>query len=207
MILGVLLKSDQLIVSLLLLLALTIGYIVGYNVEECELVVEAPIAGGIVVKLPDVELENIVLGINSLGKVKASSRVLFYYADIIRRESNRVGYDWRLVVSIIYVESKFNRLAVSSEGAIGLMQVKFNTARYTANTIGINICRDDLFIPEINIKIGIRYLKMMECKFGNMSTAIQAYWLGPTVVINGSDKMRHVNLIMSNYNMLCEGKI
>jgi hypothetical protein len=47
----------------------------------------------------------------------------------------------------------------------------------------------------------------MECKFGNMSTAIQAYWLGPTVVINGSDKMRHVNLIMSNYNMLCEGKI
>ena len=192
-------KSDQWIVSLLLLLSLTIGYIVGCDTEKDVAIVEAPITGGTVVKLPDIELEHIVQGINSLGELKASHRVLFYYANIIRRESNRVGYDWQLVVAMIFEESKFDKLAVSSEGAVGLMQVKPDTAKYIANTIGMSVCREDLFIPETNVKIGVRYLKSMEEQFGSVESALQAYWLGPTAVNNGIVKYGYVRRVMNSY--------
>ena len=45
------------------------------------------------------------------------------YDDIIRNYSDSIGWDWRLVASLIYQESRFNPSVTSPRGAYGLMQV------------------------------------------------------------------------------------
>jgi membrane-bound lytic murein transglycosylase F len=47
----------------------------------------------------------------------------------IKKESERIGWDWRLLASLIYQESRFNPEAVSWAGAFGLMQLMPITAK------------------------------------------------------------------------------
>ena len=47
----------------------------------------------------------------------------FPYREIIEEKAGNTGVDPRLVAALIYVESKFNHLAVSRKGAAGLMQL------------------------------------------------------------------------------------
>lgn len=57
----------------------------------------------------------------------------------------------------IWVESRFNPSAVSSAGAIGLMQLMTATARAIAKSIGLQTV--DFFNPKINVQLGSMYLK------------------------------------------------
>lgn len=50
------------------------------------------------------------------------------YDAIIKRESDKIGWDWRLVASIIYQESKFETYKESWAGAFGIFQFMPNTA-------------------------------------------------------------------------------
>ncbi len=50
------------------------------------------------------------------------------YDDIIKKESQTLGWDWRLVSSIIYQESKFETYKVSWAGAFGIFQFMPATA-------------------------------------------------------------------------------
>lgn len=45
------------------------------------------------------------------------------YDDLIRTAANKIGWDWRLMASIIYQESHFKPDLESSKGAYGLMQL------------------------------------------------------------------------------------
>jgi len=63
------------------------------------------------------------------------------------------GMDWRLIKCQIHRESAFNPNAVSSCGAIGLMQIMPATGQY------LGVSRAGLFEPETNLKAGITYLK------------------------------------------------
>jgi len=67
--------------------------------------------------------------------------------------------DWCLVKSQIRQESAFNPQAVSSCGAIGLMQIMPATGQY------LGVSRDKLFNPETNLKAGITYLKQQYDRF------------------------------------------
>ncbi len=60
--------------------------------------------------------------------------------------------DWQLIKCQIRQESDFKPDAISSCGAIGLMQILPETAR----ELGFN--REELFIPEKNLRAGITYL-------------------------------------------------
>jgi membrane-bound lytic murein transglycosylase F len=58
------------------------------------------------------------------------------YDDKIRKYSKLINWDWRLVSSLIYEESRFNPDLVSWAGAYGLMQlmpVTFNTLKIRKN--------------------------------------------------------------------------
>lgn len=82
-----------------------------------------------------------------------------HYKEEIFRYSEENSLDPYLVVSIVRVESKFDKEAISSKGAMGLMQVYPKTAEWIAPKLGINNYKDEmLFDPEINIKIGCWYL-------------------------------------------------
>lgn len=68
------------------------------------------------------------------------------YDDIIKKYSQRIGIDWRLLSAIIYQESKFSMGASSGKSAQGLMQLK----KSTAASYGV----EDIYNPESNIKAG-----------------------------------------------------
>ncbi len=51
------------------------------------------------------------------------------YDNYIKEYSTQIGWDWRLVASMVYQESRFNPSAVSWAGAFGLMQLMPNTAK------------------------------------------------------------------------------
>lgn len=76
------------------------------------------------------------------------------YDIYVKRYANIVGWDWRLISSLIYQESKFKMGVSSSRGAIGLMQIKEDVAK----TYGI----DDIYDPEYNIKAGISHLARLQ---------------------------------------------
>ncbi len=58
-----------------------------------------------------------------------SLKQLSPYDDIIKKESQRIGWDWRLISAIIYQESKFETWKKSWAGAYGLFQFMPATAK------------------------------------------------------------------------------
>ena len=73
------------------------------------------------------------------------------YDKTIKKYSAQIGWDWRLVCSIIFQESRFDKNSKSWTGACGLMQLMPSTAK----AMGIKNPKD----PEQNIRGGLKYLK------------------------------------------------
>lgn len=87
--------------------------------------------------------------------------------------SKEYGIDDSLVYSVIKVESKFNKKAVSKRNAKGLMQISEITQNWAQEELGLeNI---DIFDPETNIKIGCWYLNKLFKEFNDLDLVITAY--------------------------------
>jgi membrane-bound lytic murein transglycosylase F len=79
------------------------------------------------------------------------------YDNIVKKYAARYGFDWRLIVSMMYQESRFNPEARSFAGAGGLMQVLPNTA----DDLGF----DDIIDPDNGIHAGVKYLDWVRDRF------------------------------------------
>jgi len=73
------------------------------------------------------------------------------YDDLVQKYAERHGFDWPLIVALMYQESRFKKDAVSWAGARGVMQV----LPVTAKRFGIN----DLHDPENGIIAGMKMLE------------------------------------------------
>ncbi len=94
---------------------------------------------------------------------------------IIDRESRRHGVRPELVRAIIQVESAGDQQALSSEGAMGLMQLMPGTAQ----DLGVTNPWD----PAQNVAGGVAYLRQLLDRFdGNEELALAAYNAGPQAV-------------------------
>ncbi len=94
----------------------------------------------------------------------------------VYRISERYGVDPMLIMAMIKVESNFMPYAISSAGAVGLMQLLPSTAR----TMNIG----NLYAPKENIEAGVRYFKYLYTLFnGNYIKAIAAYNAGEKAVL------------------------
>mgnify|MGYP000909123086 CR=1 FL=1 len=102
------------------------------------------------------------------------------YESIIVRYSNEYNVDPYLVASIINVESKYDTNAISNKEARGLMQISPQTGKWASEVLRIDdYSVDDLFDPEINIKIGTWYLSVLLKEFnGNINLVLAAYNAG-----------------------------
>lgn len=79
-----------------------------------------------------------------------------------------------LLDAMIWTESRYNPLAVSSAGAAGLGQLMPETAR----ALGVA----NRFDPKANLMAAARYMRQMLDKFGVVHLAVAAYNAGPRAV-------------------------
>ena len=86
------------------------------------------------------------------------------------------GVNYEMVKAVIQTESSWNHKAVSSSGAIGLMQVLPSTAWDEFKTP-----KEDLYDPYVNVTVGIKYLAHLNNHFDDMDATLTAYSHGPTV--------------------------
>ncbi len=97
------------------------------------------------------------------------------YKNIINKYSKEYNVDPYLVVSIINVESKYNKDAISNKDARGLMQIGPQTGQWAAEFLKIdNYNESKLFDPEINIRIGIWYIDQLKKEFGDRTDLVLA---------------------------------
>lgn len=88
------------------------------------------------------------------------------------------------VLAIMRTESLFQPAVVSPAGAVGLMQLMPATARLVARRHDMNTpSTSSLRLPATNIRLGTRYLRAMQDRFGgNLALATAAYNAGPNAV-------------------------
>jgi len=104
--------------------------------------------------------------------------------ETLKQTCEKYGFDWFLVASLMYQESKFDIEARGPKGAIGLMQMMPETMEQ----YGI----DSLCLPEEQIVAGIRFLSSLEKLFANSVSdpferkkfVIAAYNSGPGHILD-----------------------
>ena len=92
------------------------------------------------------------------------------YSDIIADAAGRYNIPPELIDAVIKTESSYRPYAVSSKGAIGLMQLMPATAR----ELGVR----NPFNPRENIEGGASFLSQLYNRFGNWRDALSYYNAG-----------------------------
>ena len=87
------------------------------------------------------------------------------YDALIKKYAVKINWDWRLLASQIYQESRFNNHGRSWVGAGGLMQIMPRTAR----SLGVH----NVHHPEQNVKGGTKYLKQLWGKWEQIPDSVQ----------------------------------
>lgn len=83
-----------------------------------------------------------------------SSGIISPYDKVIKQQSEEIGWDWRLIASMIYQESRFNPKAKSWAGAYGIMQLMPATGK----RFGVNPASH----PNQQIKAGLEFVKWLD---------------------------------------------
>jgi soluble lytic murein transglycosylase-like protein len=113
-------------------------------------------------------------------------------------EARRAGFSPDFVLAVIRVESSGDPYAISSKGALGLMQLLPATGEAVARSLEI-VWKgpETLFDPVTNVRLGVAYLARLRARYGNLSVALAAYNWGPTRV---SDMIRRSQPIPVAYS-------
>jgi soluble lytic murein transglycosylase-like protein len=122
------------------------------------------------------------------------------FADLVAEAASRHQVDARLVHAVIQAESAYNATAISSAGAVGLMQLMPDTAR----RYGV-IDRNN---PDQNIDGGTHYLKDLLRLFdSNIDLVVAAYNAGENAVIRHNNSIppypetqNYVKTVLALYN-------
>lgn len=124
-----------------------------------------------------------ILAIVEKRAIGIDKRDYYSIADTIMEQEKLYGISSASLLALIQVESSFRNYAISSQGAIGLMQIQPITGKFLASELGISWSGEKtLFDPCLNIRLGSYYLITLAHRFDNMKLALEAYNKGPTRV-------------------------
>ncbi len=98
-----------------------------------------------------------------------------YYQFYINESGEKYSINPHFIISLIKEESHFNKDAVSSAGAAGLMQIMPRTASFMEDRA---ITSKDLQNAEYNIHVGTKYIDSIIDSFGNEMFAVASYNAG-----------------------------
>ncbi|UZD21849.1 transporter substrate-binding domain-containing protein [Algoriphagus halophytocola] len=99
------------------------------------------------------------------------------YDDIIKGGAAQLGWDWRLLASLVYKESRFDTVATSYAGAKGLLQLM----PVTLERFGVTNPND----PQQSLMGGVRYLRYLD-----------KFWLGRV-----PETSERIKFILASYNI------
>jgi len=153
-------------------------------------------------------------GLDILSKKKLPEE----HKDILAEKLFVISTDYKidplLILAVIKHESRGNPYArgvyLSGEesGALGLMQIKYESALEVARSVGVKINSPrDLFDPEKNLMVGTAYLLRLIAKYKNLQYALIAYNVG-IGTLDGKLKsgaplpQKYYNIIMKEYRDL-----
>lgn len=110
-------------------------------------------------------------------KTEEDTKSIEEYSEDIGIYAEKYDIDPFLILGVIDAESGFDKNAVSSVGAMGLMQIMPETGKWIASEIGIeDFKEEDLFDPETNIMMGSWYLRFLLDKYNNnLGNSLAAY--------------------------------
>lgn len=138
-----------------------------------------------------------IMGRLALRRTSLSEAQRRTLAETIVREAHAQGLAPHLVAAVIEVESAGHHRAVSHVGALGLMQILPATGRELAAKHGVPWSGPEtLFDPQINVKLGVAYLRELTNRYGDVSLALAAYNWGPAVI---DQRLRDGDALPSEY--------
>jgi soluble lytic murein transglycosylase-like protein len=119
--------------------------------------------------LTDPEIEAVANAV--ARKYRVSHEATREHVGTAYREGKAIGVDPLLIIAVMAVESRFNPIAQSDRGAIGLMQVipRFHTDKFNAAR------GESVLDPRINIQLGARVLKEYIRRGGTDVAGLQLY--------------------------------
>lgn len=133
--------------------------------------------------------------------------------------SHAYSIDPLMILAVVAQESHGNPNARGRmqsgaySGALGLMQIKLETAQKMAWRFGLRVrSEEDLFKPEVNVTVGTAYLIRLIGKYGNWKEALVAYNLGHSAVDRLLERgrplpMRYYERVISKYKVLASRPI
>ena len=137
---------------------------------------------------------------------KSHQQNLSLILDDILLQSAKYDVDPILVVSTIWIESKFNKCRVSPVGARGAMQIMPKTGRDVFRKLLKRNGEVDLDNTSQNIELGVAYLSSLIKQFnGNEQHALISYNEGPRYVLKRKFKKfnhRYYNLIKEKFDLI-----
>ncbi len=114
------------------------------------------------------------------------------FEDSVYKASERWNVSPFLIWAIMREESGFNPKIESWANAIGLMQLIMPTAKSMGKKIGINVTRQNLRTPEVNIPLGTAYLSHLNEYFGgHLIFSIAGYNAGEGAVLKWIKNKNH----------------
>ena len=117
------------------------------------------------------------------------------YSEYVKTETVKYDLDPWLVKGLIRQESMYNANSLSPAGARGLMQIMPKTGKelFTRTHPDQTFDKDVLFEPDINIRLGVRYLNDLNRKHkGNGVYILITYNAGPKVLKAWLKRFRNI---------------
>lgn len=93
------------------------------------------------------------------------------YDSLFRAYADTIGWDWKMLAAVAYVESKFDTAATSNVGAQGLMQMMPQTARAMGVPEGME--RD----PSESVRAAVDYFKYLSRLFRRVPEGERRYFV------------------------------